>query len=138
MANPSSPVLVLVLLAYGKDILGLVGTVMVTIPFFEDWRSRKKIDEVKPGQGTVGLATEALKAIEEKRRREYFAPNKRDLGLISVGLGLLSLSFVLSLIITYASVYSSKLATEIRTGSSLENALVYLKKMPEAKPQNCI
>ena len=79
MANPSSPVLVL--FAYGKDILGLLGTVMVTIPFFEDWRSRKEIDEVKPGQGTAGLATEAFREVEERRRRRFFAPSKRDLFL---------------------------------------------------------
>jgi hypothetical protein len=101
MANPSSPALVL--LAYGKDILGLLGTVMVTIPFFEDWPSKKRIDEVKPGEGTAGLATDALREVEERLRRQFFAPKKRDLLLISLGLGLISLSFVLSLIITYAS-----------------------------------
>jgi hypothetical protein len=94
---------VLLLLTYGKDILGLLGSILTTIPFFKEWLLRTQIQEAEaPGaEGEVTLA--AFRAIAEKYRKQLFSPDKGDFLLISVGLGLISLSFVFSLIITYLS-----------------------------------
>jgi hypothetical protein len=93
---------VLLLLTYGKDILGLLGTILVTIPFFKDWRAKQRVEEARPGADLEGEPIRiAYGEIEKKLQNQFFTADKGDLLLISVGLGLVSLSFVFSLILTY-------------------------------------
>jgi hypothetical protein len=99
MADPPSPVLLLLL--YGKDILGLLGAILTSVPFFKEWRLKANIQEAEaPGaEGEVTL--KAFTAIADRFRQQFFSPDKRDFLLIAVGLSLISLSFVFSLLITF-------------------------------------
>jgi hypothetical protein len=98
MAEPPSPVLTL--FSYGKDILGLLGAILTSIPFFKEWRIKAYLQESEaPGaEGEVTL--KAFEAIANRFRRQLFAPDKGDYMLIAVGLSLISLSFLLSLLVT--------------------------------------
>jgi hypothetical protein len=101
MADSPYLALLKAFLAYGKDIIGLLGTILTIIPFFREWRLKAQITRAEEGPGLEGYLThEAFSAIAEKYRKEYFLADKSDLLLISVGLGLISLSFVFSFILT--------------------------------------
>jgi hypothetical protein len=101
MAAPPSPVPVLFL--YGKDILGLLGAILTSIPFFKEWRLKANIQEAEsPGaEGEVTL--KAFTAIAVRFRQQFFSPDKGDFLLIAIGLSLISLSFLFSLLITSLS-----------------------------------
>lgn len=91
-------------LEYGKDIVGLLGTILATIPFLKDWWVKEKITTADQGRGLSGdLTFEAFKAIANKYRNQFFEAGKTDLLLILLGLLLILLSFIFSLILTYIS-----------------------------------
>jgi hypothetical protein len=95
------PGAVLLLFVYGKDILGLLGAILTSIPFFKEWKIKANIQETEsPGaEGEVTL--QAFTAIADRYRRQLFSPDKGNFLLIAVGLSLISLSFALSLLITF-------------------------------------
>ena len=101
MTEPPGPVLLLFI--YGKDVLGLLGAILTSIPFFKEWGIKANIQEAEaPGaEGEVTL--QAFTAIADRFRRQLFSPDKGDFLLIAVGLSLISLSFVLSLLVTFFS-----------------------------------
>ena len=101
LTQPLCPALCL--LIYGKDILGLLGAILTSIPFFKEWRLKANIQEAEaPGaEGEVTL--KAFTAIADRFRQQLFSPDKRDFLLIAIGLSLISLSFLFSLLITYLS-----------------------------------
>ena len=97
MRDPSPLIYVL---AYGKDVVGLVGTIVATVPFFQEWRLKSDIAEANSGN-TEGEGAKAIfSAIAERFRERFFSPTGGDFGLVSVGLGLVSLSFIMSFVLT--------------------------------------
>lgn len=90
--------------AYGKDAVGLVGTVLTAFPFFRDRSLKKDINEATtPGVVEGAEALAAFEAIANKLNWRFFSPDGTDFWLFVVGLALIALSFILSLVVTAAS-----------------------------------
>jgi hypothetical protein len=90
-------------LEYLKDVLGLVGTIIATIPFYRELRAKWRVQEAEKATADNAATNAAplFKAITDFFRRRLFLPERGDFELITVGLVLLSASFVLSLVVTY-------------------------------------
>jgi len=91
------------LLSYGRDGLGLLGTILVTIPFFREWGLKRSISLAEDPSGMDEWSRKIFDAMSAKLRREFFSPDRYDFWLIFIGLTLLSISFVISLIVTSLS-----------------------------------
>lgn len=78
-----------------KDSAGLVGSICLFLPWVRDYRAREGLEKVK------GLPTKlGLKARLQERRETWLSRPKRvDLLLSLGGLGLVAISFGLSLMI---------------------------------------
>jgi hypothetical protein len=91
-------------LEYAKDIVGLIGTVLATIPFYKDFSTKGNIQQAEGAMQAADVAPNARPLYEDVSghfQRRFLTPERSDLYLFTGGLFLLSLSFVLSLIVTY-------------------------------------
>jgi hypothetical protein len=88
-------------LEYLRDILGLIGTIIATIPFYREMGVKRDLQKSEDKKGIEGEgALAAFGAIAKYFRRTLFMPDREDLALVTIGLGLLSASFVVSILLT--------------------------------------
>lgn len=78
-----------------KDTFGFVGSICLFVPWARDYRARERLEKVK------GIPTKlGLKARLQERRETWLSrPKRGDLLLSLMGLGLIAISFGLSLMI---------------------------------------
>jgi hypothetical protein len=70
LADPPSPAVLLLL--YGKDILGLLGAVLTSIPFFKEWRLKANIQEAEAPGAEGEITLKAFTAIADRFRQQFF------------------------------------------------------------------
>ena len=90
-------------LEYIKDVLGLVGTILATIPYYRDLGRKRNIQEAQEAEQSGGVgdnARELFAAVGRHFLRQFFMPDTKDLFLITAGLLLLAASFLASLALT--------------------------------------
>jgi hypothetical protein len=76
MPDSQSPALLL--LTYGKDILGLLGSILATIPFFREWMVKKDIEVANSAEVEGELTIKAFKEIAKKLASSLFGVGSDD------------------------------------------------------------
>jgi hypothetical protein len=91
---------VVLLLSYGKDVLGLLGTILVTVPFFRERPLRRIIQIINDPT----MRSKRLEKFDETAsavvRQRLLEPDTANFWLIFIGLVFLSISFALSIVAT--------------------------------------
>jgi hypothetical protein len=85
-----------------KDLLGLLGGLVMAIPFFRDFQRRRGRDAVKDLRPVFTPFRQALEQAEHRTTEEMARASRADLVWMLCGLGLLMASFAVSLYISIA------------------------------------
>jgi hypothetical protein len=89
-----------IFLSLGKDVVGLLGSIITIIPFFLERRIRRDLMQAESGGIDGRDAAEAYAAIAAKVKARLLFPRSEDLWLVMLGLLLIALSFVMSIVLT--------------------------------------
>jgi hypothetical protein len=80
-----------------KDLLGLLGGVMMAVPFFRDFLRRRQRDDVRELRPVFTPFSGALDKAEREQTMDMERASRADLLWMLIGLALLIASFAVSL-----------------------------------------
>jgi hypothetical protein len=83
-----------------KDLLGLLGAIMMAVPFFKDFVRRQSRDEVRRLRRVFSPFGKALANVEVQHTTAMERASRWDLGFMMIGVSLLIASFAVSLYIS--------------------------------------
>ena len=84
-----------------KDVLGLIGTVLIAWPFFRQESTKRLADRLNEPPTRNKTLLDVFARTREHALSEINQPNWIDLWLVRIGLVLVGVSFVISIALPY-------------------------------------
>ena len=83
-----------------KDLLGLLGSIVLIIPFFRDFMQRRFRDQLRGLVATFPRFGRTIENVLHRKKTESEEASNTDLAFILIGIGLLIASFAVSLYVS--------------------------------------
>ena len=80
-----------------KDLLGLIGGVIIIVPFFRDYLERRKRDRLRELKLVFTPFARAINAADESQTEQMERASQKDMFSMVIGIGFLIASFAISL-----------------------------------------